>query len=121
MNGDKNNRARIIISSGGGQNSMRYVKMEGIDFENNGKMNMGQIDMKNTGYINEREGITNIEGKISTDGPIVNRGVFNVKKFGKVSIELNKIRRAHPFWFWLEILSSVIGVVTGIIYLISLI
>jgi hypothetical protein len=110
----KDKKTFIKIASGGKAN-MNYVNMENIEFENNGISDMGNINMKNAGYINEKSGVTNIEGKLKTDSPINNKGVFNIKPLGSVLIQLKGLKKEHPIIFWAAV-ATILGFLFQVIW-----
>lgn len=118
---NKDQRAKIILVDSPEESqlgNLSYLKINNIDFENNGRVVMNDVEMENTGYINEKGGVTNIEGSFTTDSSIVNKGTFNVAKSGKINI-FKKFRENHPFWFWISNVGIFLGIIYNIIELIK--
>ena len=110
----ENKNAKIIIKSKG---NLKFVNIDGVDIENHGVTNMSEIDMKNNGYSNEESGTTNIEGKLNTDGFIINKGAFNIQKTGYVNIFRKGVLVAESFWQWVlknVVVTLFIAIVAGL-------
>lgn len=107
----ENRNTKIKILKKG---DLRWVNLQNIDIENSGVTNMSDINFKESGYVNKKSGTTNIEGKLNTNAPIKNEGLFNVKKTGEVNIFIENIKKfsaKHPWWF-----AIITGLITAIIF-----
>jgi hypothetical protein len=94
--------------------NLQNVDIEGIDIENHGTIEMHETNLKDTGYVNEKSGITNIEGKFNTNSPIQNKGLFNIPKTGEVNLFMENVKKSFvKYPFWATIFSGVLIVLIG--------
>ncbi|MFA7151496.1 MAG: hypothetical protein WC113_01160 [Candidatus Paceibacterota bacterium] len=112
----ENKNPKINIQSNGGGN-LQWVDIQGVDIENNGNTSMSEINLKDSGYSNEKSGITNVEGRLNTNSSIRNEGLFNIKKTGEVNIfRVSKFKKDHPIFFW----SAIFGIISTILTFVGL-
>ncbi|MFA5870407.1 MAG: hypothetical protein WC842_00755 [Candidatus Paceibacterota bacterium] len=112
----KSRNPKILIQHKG---NLDYVDFQGIDIENNGNTDINEVDFKNGGYYNEKDGATNVEGKLNTDTSIKNSGLFNIKKTGVVNITTLKNIRGINWTKYGAFLTGASILVMIIIWLLS--
>jgi|SRR3989344_815464 len=89
------------------------IKGNGHSITARGGAHINDVDFENLGFINEKGSSAVVEGKLTTDSTILNKGDFYIKKPGEVSILMGNIGNwtaRHPWVF-----NTVIGLIVAFI------
>jgi hypothetical protein len=111
MKGSDENKKAYLKIAPGGKGDMSFVKFNNIDFENNGTNEIGEIEMKNSAYINGEKGTTVVNGQLNTDSQIRNDGIFEIRKLGQVNIKMRGLYKENKIKVWLSIIAIVLGMI----------